>query len=154
MAYYQVDKTVDTRDSHSLLIIPPLSVILVSCFLFVLLQPHHAMNTSPASSSSNTPTSSKPQPALALSQNEALPLIDPVVVIDHANGSPSSISTATPQPTVATSNNLQAANTNNQAPNTPINVPTTPKSNSKSNESTLKKVTNTVKKTTSSKNHR
>lgn len=144
----------EVRSSHSLLIIPPLSVILVSCFLFVLMQPSSTTLTNPAvSSNNNTPTVGQSQAILPMAQNEPLPLIDPVVVVDHTNGGPGSITTSTPQPNASSSSELQASSTNNQAPlNTHITVPANTKS--KGNDSPLKKVTNSGKKTAPGKNQK
>ncbi len=94
MAYYKAGKAMDLRDSHNALIIPPLAVILVSCFIFVLVQP-------------NTP----------------LPTLEPTVLIDQTSTESDARSTMSPQPATATTSSLQAANTNNQKTNLRINVP-------------------------------
>ncbi len=125
MAYYKAGKTMDLHDSHNALIIPPLAVILVSCFIFVLVQPNAPKNTGPAASSHTKQSQSKPQAALPMAQNTPLPTLEPTVLVDQASASAGSDTrnTMSPQSATATTSSLQAANANNQKSNLRINVP-------------------------------
>ncbi|MDB5170326.1 MAG: hypothetical protein JWO35_20 [Candidatus Saccharibacteria bacterium] len=130
------------RDGHNALIIPPLAIILVSCFVFVLMQPNTAKKATPSASTPSTPSLSQPKSALSMAQVTMLPMIEPtVIVVDPATtGGPSNISTTTPQPINSSITNLQAADGNNQS-TTPIKVPAPVRSLIKDMKSTNKKTT-------------
>lgn len=132
MAYYKVDKIIDPRYTHNMLIVPPLAVILVSCFIFVLVQSPVPAKVAPTASTGSTPTLNQPRSILPMAQVSTLPTLEPVVTIDKNSSSVgSSINTTTPQPTTSASSSLQSATSNNQSLTYTIKMHIT--SNTKSN---------------------
>ncbi len=153
MAYYKVDKSVDAGNTHHVLIIPPLAIILVSCFLFVLVQPHAPKVAAPTASYRNKPAQIQPQLTLPMAQTSSLPLIDPVVVEKNTSSVPGNIATTTPQPTVSSVSSLQSAVTNNQQSLTAISVPHKTTSKKTVETTTKDKDSDSDKKTNFGKRH-
>ncbi len=112
---YSIDNPQQTRTGHTALIAPPLTVIMIFCFVLVLVQPQPSRTSRvPAASNQSPSTAPAPQPALpSLTFAPATPL--PTLA--------SSTTTATPQASPAMEGKLlQAASSNSQQTGTSLQI--------------------------------
>lgn len=133
LSHYKINSKVDLSKGHGPLVIPPLFAILLFCFMFVMMHPHTGIAPEQSSAAVNSPavSPSAPEPLqpLPLAPQSALPVIEEKVVnpAPPASVNPTSIPTATPQPTNQSSGrDLQSA-TSQPSNSSAIKVPTTNK---------------------------
>lgn len=130
MTHYAVNISPPPVNSHRFLIGPPLVVVSLFCFAFVLMQPHNQTQAGTAAASHPViPTASSTQPALLQSSQANLPKLSqaqpvissPVPVTTDPTTTPASNPTSTLSTTASQSSStgaaasLQSAKPNHQA---------------------------------------
>lgn len=122
MTHYAINISPPPASSHRFLIGPPLFVVSLFCFAFVLMQPHNpaqaktaAASQAAAGSFSNKPSLSQPSQTTLpkLSQEPVMPSPTPVTASATASASSSALSTTSQAAGSAATTSLQSAKPNN-----------------------------------------